>query len=146
MGKVLFSRRSIIRSLVGAIILGGGMAAYAAGPQDPLPNGAKVLRSGSLTVTQNGQGSNLFVPNRSVLTVEFSIQSGKELKLVVLTNAMFEQISRGERPTGDALMARVISGVGSESITLERGTYVVFFGIRETGNAKVTYRVHYRIA
>jgi hypothetical protein len=66
------------------------------------------------------------------------------LKLIVITDAQFQEISAGRKPSGAALHSAVISGSSSEALPLDRGSYVLFFGVAQSGNAEVTYRVHYR--
>jgi hypothetical protein len=118
-----------------------------AGPQDPLPAGSKVLQAGNALVTDNGQAANLFIPRRAILTIDFAVEQGKELKLIVITDAQFKQVASGRKITGEPVHGSTISGVSAQEITLARGNYVLFFGTSQTGNnARVTYRCHYRYA
>jgi hypothetical protein len=148
MSGISLTRRSILR-LFGSTAIAAAYASTAqAGPLDSIPVApdARMLRSGSAVVTENGQAANLFVPQRAILTVDFAIEAGKELKLIVITGEQFRQISAGQKPTDRAKLSALVSGVSSQSVTLERGTYVVFFGISQSGNTALTYRTHYRNA
>lgn len=132
--------------MLGASVFAAGYAhdLFAAGPSDPLPSGSKVLRQGSVLVTANGQAANISVPKPATLTVDYNVEAGKELKMIVITDAQFQQISAGRKITGEPVHGSLVSGVDSTAIALSRGSFVLFFGIYQSGNTQLTYRAHYR--
>jgi hypothetical protein len=111
-----------------------------AGPLDtrPLPAGAKVLRASTFNVGANGAGSNLFTPTTVVLTIDYAVQPGKQLLLAVLYDRQYQQAVSGHRPEGAYPLKATISGTGSKSVNLGRGSYFVFF--QSDGSANLSYR------
>jgi hypothetical protein len=117
------------------------------GPLDSLPldPAAKVLQSSTLVVPANGVGADLFVPARGRLTLDFAVQKGNELRLTVLTGEQYSDIQKGKKPSGSPVLVKQVRGVASESVTLGRGTYLVYFGQGDSPNIGLTYRAHFRI-
>jgi len=112
---------------------------------DPIPDGAKILMSETVTITEDGGISFLDLAERLRITVDFSVQKDKKLKFLLLTDAMFQQMSAGQAPADGHVhkVDRIISGSGSESVTLEPGKYVFFFYFNEGGDVGLSYRSYY---
>ena len=133
------SRRAVLTALGASALV---TAAFATGPNDPLPRGSKVLQQGKALVTANGQAAHVFVPKPTVLMVDYIVEAGKELKMIVITDAQFQQVSAGRKITGQAVHSSLIKGVDSTAVSLGRGTFVLFFGINQSGDSQLTYRAH----
>lgn len=94
----------------------------------PLDRNARVLMSQTFVVGADGAtGSSLFVPNRGFFDVDFSVQPGKQLTLVLLTDEQWNEANTGRRVEGQPLMRAPIDGTASQEIQIERGTYHLVF-------------------
>jgi len=96
-----------------------------------------------MTLSENGGASNLFVPQQATVFLDFAIQSGKEVLLMVITEAQWQAISAGEKPSGSPILRVEVSGVGTRSVSLPRGTYTVAM-IPRQGTTHVTMRARGR--
>ena len=111
------------------------LAAGAARAQDldslnamPLDRNAKVLLSQTFVVGPDGAtASSLFVPNRGFFSVDFSVQPGKQLTRVLLSDEQGNQANTGRRMEGQPAMRVPIDGTASQEVQLERGTYHLVF-------------------
>lgn len=116
-----------------------------AGPLDrPPPPGSKVLRTSTFVIPTNGATSNLFIPEHGTVTFDYAVQPGQTVRFGILTNAQFQQASSGHKVSGPPLLSAVLSGAGSKSIVLERGTYAVAFLPNGAPGARLSYRATYR--
>ena len=111
----------------------------------PLAPDAKVLRTSTFTATSNGSGSNLFVPGSGTLTIDFAVAPGSQVQFAVLTGEQYEQALRGQKVTGGPLMQAQVTGSGSRSVALNRGTYFVYFAALNAAQATLSYRASYRL-
>jgi len=87
----------------------------------------RVILQQSVTVPASGSASNLYVPGRTTVSFDVNVEPGKRLLMVVLTEAQWQAASAGEKAEGNPLLRVVVSGVETQSIVLDRGTYVVAF-------------------
>ncbi|MGA7710778.1 MAG: hypothetical protein WCA81_02675 [Rhizomicrobium sp.] len=96
-------------------------------PFDSIPVGPseRVLLDQPFTVPGSGATSNLYVPERASVSLDYSIEPGKRLLLMVITEEQFAAVSAGEQATGEPPMKIIVSGVGTQTIVLDRGTYTV---------------------
>jgi hypothetical protein len=133
-----------MRQILTFLFLLFSIPAAFAGPLDrPPPSGAKVVRASTLVLPPNGASSNLFVPSRGTVTFDYAVEPGKTVRFGILTNAQFQQASSGHKVSGPPLMSAVLSGGGSKSIVLERGTYAVAF-FPNAPSTRLSYRATYR--
>lgn len=118
-----------------------------AGSLDSIPVGSsdRVILQQDLTLSENGGSSNLFVPQRSTVFFDFAVQPGKEVLLIVITEDQWQAMSAGEQPEGMPLLRTTVSGVGTQSIILDRGTYIVaFIPTYKGGSTSMTLRARGR--
>ena len=99
----------------------------------------KELLNQTVTVSDNGGASNLFVPEQVTLHLDYNIESGKEILLMIITEDQWNAISAGEKPSGEPVLRTTVSGNDTTSINLDRGTYTVFMSCSQ-GPAQVTLR------
>ena len=100
----------------------------------------KELLNQTLTVNStNGGGVNLFTPGPGTLHLDYNIESGKEILLMIITEDQWNAASTGEKLTGAPVLRTTVSGNGSATANLDRGTYTVFLESTE-GTAQVTLR------
>ena len=136
--------RHVAIFLVGLILIFGQAVAKSL---DSIPVGAsdRVLLEQSLNLSSNGGSSNLFVPQQATVFFDYAVESGKELLLMVITEEQFQAMSAGEKPQGSPLLRVTVSGVGTQSVSLGRGTYVVAFipGNRQPMRASMRARARY---
>jgi hypothetical protein len=134
-----------MRQCLAFLVLLLSMSVASAGPLDrPPPAGAKVLRTSTFVIPANGSSSNLFIPARGTVTFDYAVEPGKSVRFGILTDAQFRQASSGHKVSGPPLMSVVLSGAGSRSIVLERGTYAVAFLPNGAPGARLSYRATYR--
>ena len=119
-------------------------AAWAGPLERPPAPGAKVLRESSFAIPPNGSSSNLYIPAHGTVTFDYTVERGKTVLLGILTNAQFREASTGHKVSGPPLLRAVLSGSGSKSIVLERGTYAVAFLPNGSPNTRLSYRASYR--
>ena len=103
------------------------MASAAAGPFNSIPVGSseRVLLDQPFTVPGSGATSSLYVPARASVSIDYAIEPGKRLLLMVITEEQFQAVSAGEQATGEPPMKIIVSGVGTQTIVLDGGTYTV---------------------
>lgn len=116
-----------------------------AGPLDSIPVGPsdRVVLNQNMTLSENGSASNLFVPRQATVFLDYAVQSGKELLLMVITEAQWQAISAGEKPSGSPILRVNVNGTGTSSVSLQPGTYTVAM-IPRQGATKVTMRARAR--
>lgn len=94
----------------------------------PLDPNARVLMSQTFVVGPDGAtASSLYVPNRGFFSVDFSVQPGKQLTLVLLTDEQWNEANSGQRMEGQPVMRLPIDGNASQEVQIERGTYHLVF-------------------
>jgi uncharacterized caspase-like protein len=112
---------------------------------------AKTLREEVLTIpapeegAQNaGSSSDIFVPSRGFFSIDFSVQTEAKLELVVLSEQQRNQLSTGKTLTGEPLMKVEIEGTASQTVALERGTYMIAVLNREPVPVQIAFRATFR--
>lgn len=130
-----------------ALLLASSLVVLA-GPLDSIPNdpAAQTLQPEQMvSVPANaGSGSNLILPGRGVFAIDFAVEDGKDLLLMVLTNAQYNDILAGRQASGDPLMRITINGTASQTIILDGGEYYLFLGNDASTNTSITYRASWR--
>lgn len=133
----------VIAVIVCGLFLMAGQAL--AGPLDSIPVGPsdRTLLNQNVTLSDNGAASNLFVPQQATVFFDVAVQSGKEVLLMVITEAQWQAISAGEKPSGQPILRVTVGGVDTRSVSLPRGTYTVAMFPRQ-GATQVTMRARAR--
>ena len=104
----------------------------------------QVLLTQDVTLSENGAASDLFVPRQATVFFDFTVQPGKDVLLMVVTEDQWQAMSAGEKPSGEPLLRTQISGVGTRSISLQRGTYhVAMIPTQGTTRVTMTARARY---
>src|SRR5712692_8581537 len=100
MSECFLSYRLAARLVLTLIIAAwASSAALAQASLPPLQSGAKVLHSETNTIRaavpghSSGAGSNLFVPSSGIFTVDYSVESGKQLMVTMLTDQQYQALS-----------------------------------------------------
>ncbi|MFZ1036181.1 MAG: hypothetical protein WAN57_03150, partial [Smithella sp.] len=81
----------------------------------------QVLLDQSLTLTASGYASNLYIPQQATVFFDYTIQPGKNVLLVVITEEQWQAVSAGEKASGLPLLRTTVSGSGTESVSLPKG-------------------------
>lgn len=103
-----------------------------------------VILTQDVTLSENGGASDLFVPTLVTVFFDFTVQPGKDVLLMVVTEDQWQAMSAGEKPSGEPLLRTQISGVGTRSISLQRGTYhVAMIPTQGTTRVTLTARARY---
>lgn len=136
-------RKSFKISLVVLAVLCGLVYAVSQGIAASPAGSDKVLLEQNVNLSANGSASNLFVPQQTTVYFDYTVQSGKALLLMVITEEQWQAISSGEKPSGSPLLRITVSGSGTESVSLPRGTYTVAL-IPQSGSTQVSIKAHYR--
>jgi len=132
-------------SFVFALLLVTFATAGSAGPlEQPLPPGAKVLRAETVSIGPTGSSSTLIIPQRGTVRFDYEVEPGKTLRLGILTEAQFQEASAGHKIAGSPVMNITISGSGSKSIVLDKGTYAIPILPNGSPDTRVSYRASYR--
>lgn len=104
----------------------------------------RVLLEQTFTVPASGMASNIFVPTRATVSLDISVEPGKQLLLVVLTEEQWQAVSSGERAQGNPLLRTLVSGEETESVVLDRGTYAVALIAQGQASTRATLRARAR--
>jgi hypothetical protein len=132
------------RWLWAALLLLGGLVAASpasSGPQDPLPAGVKVLRSGSVSVTPAGaSGSDIFTPIAGTFILDYQVEAGKQIIITMITAAQYRELAAGRKVSGQPVMKAVVDGTGRQSVVLQRGNYFLAFNNNQTAPTVITFR------
>ena len=118
-----------------------------AGPFDSIPvaSNERVLLDQPFTVPATGAGSNLFIPERANVSFDYAVEPGKQLLLMVITQEQADAVNAGEKPSGDPLLRVTVSGVGTEAIVLDRGSYMVaLLAVDDAPSTQVAVRARAR--
>jgi hypothetical protein len=112
-----------------------------ADPRAPLAPGAQVVQAQNTTVGKNGAYSDLVVPRSVSFTLDYDVESGRQLTVAILTAAQFQQIGQGRKMTGQPLYKFVVQGVGSEArLFVPRGNFVIAFVNYDGPPVRLNYR------
>jgi hypothetical protein len=103
----------------------------------------QVLLDQSLTLSASGYASNLYIPQQATVFFDYTIQPGKNVLLVVITEEQWQAVSAGEKASGLPLLRTTVSGSGTESVSLPKGTYTVAL-IPQDGAAQATIKARCR--
>jgi hypothetical protein len=124
------------------------MATVSAGPLESIQNDPKatiVHPEKTVVVTANGAvGSNIYITGRSFLSIDFDVQPGKQVTLLVITSAQKQEMDSGRPITGRPKVRTPIDGTASQSLTVDQGGYYVAILNSEPESVSVTYRVSAR--
>ena len=85
----------------------------------------------------------MHLPRQATISLDYDIEPGKRLLLMVITEDQFEAVSAGEKASGDPLMKTLVSGTGTQSVVLGGGEYVVFLGAQD-GNVSTAVTLRAR--
>jgi hypothetical protein len=111
----------------------------------PLDPNAKILQQGKAVVPANaGSSAVVAVPGRGIFSIDFAVQPGNQLLLMLLTDAQYKAILAGQQPQGNPLIRQYINGVASVNYTLDPGVYDIFFLSSSPTDIQVTYRGTWR--
>ncbi|MGA9109388.1 MAG: hypothetical protein ACLPSL_16480 [Smithella sp.] len=97
----------------------------------------------TVVVPANGAvGSNIYVSGRAFLSIDFAVQPGKQVTLLVITDAQKQDMDAGRPITGRPRVRAPIDGTASQSITINQGgNYYVAILNSDPESVSVTYRV-----
>jgi hypothetical protein len=141
-------KRTLIAVLVSLMLIIVSGAFVCAGQLDsiPLDINLRILQpERTLSVEEKtGSGVQLIIPGRGMLAIDFSVEDGKELLLMLLTKDQSSALAAGQQPADGPLMRDKIKGTASRYKILERGEYVLFIGNDAPTDTKFTYRATLR--
>jgi hypothetical protein len=89
-------------------------------------------------------GSPVSVTSRAFVSIDFAVQPGKQVTLVVLSSAQKQQMDAGQPIEGRPRVRAPIDGVASQSITVDPGEYYVAILNADAQPVSITYRVSAR--
>jgi hypothetical protein len=119
-----------------------------AGPLDSIPidpAATTLHREETVMVPASGAvGSSIYVSGRSFLSIDFAVQPGRLVTLLVITGAQKQEMDAGKSITGRPRVRAPIDGTASQSLTLDQGGYYVAILNSEPDPVSVTYRVSAR--
>jgi hypothetical protein len=105
------------------------VTSVSAGPLDSIPidPGATTIHpEKTVTVPANGAvGSDIHVSSRAFLSIDFAVQPGKQVTLLVITGAQKREMDAGKQITGRPQVRAPIDGTASQSLTVNQGGYYV---------------------
>lgn len=110
----------------------------------PLDTGATTIHpEETVTVPGNGAvGSVIYVSGRAFLSIDFDVQSGKQVTLLVLTDEQKREMDAGKQITGRPRVRAPIDGTASQSVTINQGgNYYVAILNSDPEPISVSYRV-----
>src|SRR5262245_36593494 len=119
----------------------------AAGPFDStsLQPGVVLIREESLSISPHGGvGANLSVPGDSTFTFDYSVESGKEALITMLTKAQYEQLVTNKALDGAPLMRITVSGVGTQSTQVSKGDYLILLYNMGATGIRFSYCASYK--
>ena len=121
---------------------------FAQSPLASIPIDSKatfVHQEETVQVPGNGaSGAVVNVTSRAFLSIDFAVQGGKQLTLLVLNSAQKAQMDAGRPITGRPEVRMNIDGVASETLTVQQGGYYVAILNSYPQAVSVTYRVQAR--
>jgi hypothetical protein len=110
----------------------------------PIDPGATTIHSEeTVTVPANGAvGSGIYVSGRAFLSIDFDVQSGKQVTLLVITEEQKREMDAGKQITGRPRVRAPIDGTASQSVTINQGgNYYVAILNSDPEPISVSYRV-----
>lgn len=116
-----------------------------AGPLDSIaidPGATTLHPEQTVMVPANGAvGSSVYVTSRAFLAIDFAVQPGKQITLLVITAAQKQQMDAGNPITGRPRVRMPIDGTASQSLTVSQGGYYVAILNSDPEPVSLTYRV-----
>lgn len=137
-------------TLLAGIVLTAAMWAGTAiaGPLDSLAldSAATILHSEDTVIVpaNNAVGSEIYVSSRAFLSIDFAVQPGKQVTLLVITKAQKQEMDAGRQITGRPRVRAPIDGTASQNLTADQGGYYVAILNSYAEPVSVTYRVSAR--
>lgn len=122
------------------VLLGTAGHAWSFAPVGP---GEKVLLEQTTNVGTNGGASHLYTPQAARVMLDLSVEPGKSVLVIVLTDEQFKAASVGEKPSGNPVMRETTSGDNTLVFDVDRGSYVVTL-FSTSGTANVSLRARAR--
>lgn len=109
----------------------------------PIDPGATTIHpEKTVTVPANGAvGSDIHVSSRAFLSIDFAVQQGKQVTLLVITDAQKQEMNAGKPITGRPRVRAPIDGTASQPVTVNQGGYYVAILNADSQPVSVTYRV-----
>ncbi|MBP7529396.1 MAG: hypothetical protein KA801_15825 [Syntrophorhabdaceae bacterium] len=139
-----FCRDILILSGVAALAM-IPLIAVSAGPLESvaIDRGATVIHpEKTVMVPVNGAvGSDISISSRAFLSIDFAVQAGKQVTLLVITDAQKREMNAGKPITGRPRVRAPIDGTASQSLTVSQGGYYVAILNSDSQPVSVTYRV-----
>lgn len=86
-------------------------------------------------------GSEISVTGRAFLSIDFAVEQGKQVTLLVITDAQKQEMDAGSPITGRPRVRAPIDGTASQSLTVDQGGYYVAILNSDPESVSVTYRV-----
>jgi hypothetical protein len=141
-------KRALIAVLVSLMLVIASGALVCAGELDSIPldiNLRIVQPEKTLLVeAKTGSGVPINLPVRGMLAIDFAVEEGKELSLMLLTKDQSSTLLAGKKPAEGPIMRSTIKGTDSRYKLLNRGEYVIYIGNDAPTNTTLTYRVTLR--
>jgi hypothetical protein len=136
---------AVVISMVAMMAITVKVAAQTDLSSIPLDPAARILQQGTVVVPANaGSSAVVSVPGRGIFSIDFAVQPGQQLLLMLLTDAQYKAVLAGQTPQGDPLIKQYVSGVASVNYTLDPGVYDIFFISSAPTGIQVTYRGTWR--
>jgi hypothetical protein len=141
-------KRALIAVLVSLMLVIASGTLVCAGELDsiPLDINLRILQPERAVSVEakTGSGVQINIPGRGMLAIDFAVEDGKELLLMLLTKDQSDILAAGKQPAEGPLMRDKIKGTDSRYKLLERGEYMLFIGNDAPTNTTLTYRVTLR--
>jgi hypothetical protein len=141
-------KSALIAVLLSLMLVVASGALVCAGELDsiPLDINLHILKpEHTLSVeAKSGSGVPIILSVRGMLAIDFAVEEGKELLLMLLTKDQSDMLAAGKKPAEGPLLRDKVKGTDSRYKLLERGEYVLFIGNDAPTNTTLTYRVTLR--
>jgi len=136
---------AVVISIVAMMAVAVKVAAQAELSSIPLDPAARILQQGRVVVPANaGSSATVSVPGRGIFSIDFAVQPGNTLLLMLLTDAQYKTVLAGQTPQGNPLIKQNVDGVASVNYTLDPGVYDIFFISSSPTGIQVVYRGTWR--
>jgi len=140
-----FCREVLLVSSVVALAMIIPVVVASAGPLDSVaidPGATIIHPEKTVMVPVNGAvGSDISISGRAFLAIDFAVQPGKQVTLLVITDAQKREMNAGRPITGRPRVRAPIDGTASQSLTVSQGGYYVAILNADSQPVSVTYRV-----
>jgi len=106
------------------------------------PGATTIHPEKTVIVPANGAvGSDIYVSSRAFLSIDFAVQPGKQVTLLVITDTQKREMNAGRPITGRPRVRAPIDGTASQPLTVNQGGYYVAILNSDPQPVSVTYRV-----